>query len=136
MTTERMAIKAVMHPFPYSIGCEQNLKTAKDTMLEHNVRHLPVCHGGKVVGILSERDVNFVVAVDKREPCDILVKDAYTADPYIVEPDTTIDLVARHMAHERLGCAVVVEKDKLLGIFTTVDACRTLAEIVSNRYEQ
>lgn len=40
------------------------------------------------------------------------------------------------MAQEHIGCTLVTEKGKLVGVFTTVDACRVLAEVLSGRLEQ
>lgn len=131
-----LTIKDVMHPFPHSIGVKQPLSVAKEMLQEHNIRHLPVQEANQVKGIITERDIHFAVAVDKKEPEEILVQDAYTAEPYIVTPDTPLDKVARYMAHEHLGCALIVEHNRLIGIFTTTDACRTLAETLSGSMEQ
>lgn len=135
-TKDRLRIESVMKPFPHSIGVEQSLKTAKTMLEEHNIRHLPVQQGGKLVGILSDRDIHHVVAVDKKSPDQIKVADAFTPEPYVVSPATNVDEVARRMAADHIGCALILEKEKLVGIFTTVDACRTLAEVLSGRYSQ
>jgi acetoin utilization protein AcuB len=37
------------------------------------------------------------------------------------------------MAEHKYGCAVVMQNDKLVGIFTTVDACRAFAEMLNGR---
>jgi acetoin utilization protein AcuB len=54
-------------------------------------------------------------------------------DPYQVAPETPINEVANTMAKERLGSAVVVKNGRVVGIFTTVDACRCLAEVLETR---
>ena len=129
-------VEQVMHPVPHSIGLIQSLAKAKDIMKEHNIRHLPVLDSGNVVGVLTDRDIQFAIAVDKADPNDLLVKDCYTTDPYLVESGTNVTEVARTMAHGHLGCAIVVEKEKLKGIFTAVDACRLLSEVLSESLEQ
>src|SRR5437879_4833811 len=55
MTTT--TIRDYMTPAPHTIGVEQPLAVAAALMQAHHIRHLPVLHGGKLVGILSERDV-------------------------------------------------------------------------------
>lgn len=136
MDTVSITVDRVMHPVPYSIGLNQTLAKAKDVMKEHNVRHLPVLDSGNVVGVLTDRDIQFAIAVDKADPTNLLVKDCYTTDPYLVEAGTSVSEVARTMSHGHLGCAIIVEKNKLKGIFTSVDACRLLSEVLSESLEQ
>ena len=47
---------------PHSIGGEQTLETASRMMREHHIRHLPVLHGGKLLGVLTDRDLKFIEA--------------------------------------------------------------------------
>jgi acetoin utilization protein AcuB len=131
-----LKIKTVMHPLPHSIGTSQNLATAKEMMAEYSIRHLPVLDGGTLVGILTDRDVHFACAVDKVPAEQILVKDSFTPEPYIVDGETLVSEVSKTMAHQHIGCALIVENQKLIGIFTAVDACRLLSEVLSGELEQ
>lgn len=133
---ETLLIASVMSPSPFTIGPKQNLRFAREQMAVHGVRHLPVQDGGRLIGVLSERDINLAVAMDKVEPEQILVRDAISAEPFIVTPDTPVHVVARRMAHERIGCALVATDDRVAGIFTTVDAANLLAEVLSGSVEQ
>lgn len=132
----KLVIKNVMHPAPHTIGVEQTLAVAKTIMQEHNIRHVPVLTGREVIGVLTDRDVHFSLAVEKKPAESLRVEDAYTREPYIVTPNTPVDVVALKMAHDHIGCALIVEQGKLLGIFTAVDACRLLGEIIGGRVEQ
>lgn len=96
-------------------------------MRKHHVRHLPVLKGDEVIGLVSERDITFGLALSKK----LTIAEVYTPEPYIVSPKEPLDVVAAHMAEDRLGCALVMEKDKLVGIFTTTDACRVLASTLA-----
>jgi acetoin utilization protein AcuB len=137
MAKKSIKIESVMHPFPHSIGAGLNLEQAKEMMSEHNIRHLPVQEGGRLKGILTDRDINFALAMDKVDAEQILVRDAFTEDPYVVTEGEDVARVARKMAVEHIGCALITTKNESLsGIFTTVDACRVLAEVLSERYDQ
>lgn len=131
-----LKMKSVMHPFPHTIAPQMSLRVALDTFQEHNVRHLPVKEANSLVGILTERDVNFALRVEKKTPEELTVRDAFTPDPFVTTGDTPVSEVALRMAHERLGCALVVDHGRLIGIFTTVDACRALGEQLSEKREQ
>ena len=131
----KLEIKGVMTPFPHSIGYDQTLKDAKQMMRDHSVRHLPVQKGGELIGVITQRDIDFAVAVDKQDPSELSVEDAFTAEPYIVELDAEVATVASRMANNRFGCVLVVQKDKLAGIFTAVDACRTLGLLLRGEIE-
>ncbi len=132
MRKSELKIEKVMHPMPHTIGDHETLAKAKAMMMKYGIRHLPVRRGGAVVGILTDRDINYVLSQETSTAEEILIKDSYIEDPYIVEPNVSVRKIARTMADERFGCAIVAENEKLLGIFTTVDACSTLADLLSD----
>lgn len=109
------------------------MSMAHKMMREHQIRHLPVLTGGKLMGVLSDRDLNLVETLRDVDVEKVLVEDAMTSDPYTVSPDTPLDSVVGTMAEHKYGCAVVMQNNKLVGIFTTVDACRAFAELLHGR---
>jgi len=50
--------------------------------------------------------------------------------PFTVSSDASLAEVCAEMAEHKYGCAVVLQRDKVIGIFTTVDACRALGELL------
>ncbi len=114
---------------PLTIGPTQPLSTAHRIMREQGLRHLPVLDRGKVVGIVSQGDLHLVETLKDADPSTVLVEEAMTAEPYVIPPGTALHAVARTMAEHRYGCAIVAERDKVVGIFTTIDALRALAEL-------
>jgi acetoin utilization protein AcuB len=118
---------------PHSIGSEQTLSRAHEVMREHGIRHLPVLHGGTLVGMLTDRDTHLVEALSGVDPKKVLVDDAMSSSVYSVGPETPLDEVVGSMAEHKYGSAVVMQGSKVVGIFTTVDACRTLAELLHTR---
>lgn len=109
------------------IAPEQPLMEAARLMRLHSIRHLPVVRKGRLVGILSQRDVHLLETLQDVDPARVLVEEAMVRDVFTVEPDEPIDRVASGMAERRIGTAVVAHGDKLLGLFTTTDALRALA---------
>ena len=117
-------------PSPHSIGKGETLGAAHRLMRQHRIRHLPVLEGGKLAGILSQRDLYFVETLNGVDPEQVAVEEAMSPDPYIVNRDTPLRTVASEMWKRRLGSAVVVEGAKVVGVFTTSDAMHALAELL------
>ncbi|HJL14340.1 MAG TPA: CBS domain-containing protein [Sandaracinaceae bacterium LLY-WYZ-13_1] len=112
---------------PHTIGKDQTLDKASEVMREGGIRHLPVLDGGQLLGIVSTRDVYLIETLQDVDPAKVTVEEAMSAEPYAVSPDTPLKEVAETMAEHKYGAAVVMEGRKVVGIFTTVDACRVLA---------
>ena len=50
-------IKAVMTAFPYYIEGDQPVAKAREVMAEHGIRHLPVVNDGKLISVVTDRDI-------------------------------------------------------------------------------
>jgi acetoin utilization protein AcuB len=97
-------------------------------MRSYGIRHLPVLDGGKLAGVLSQRDALLVETLRDVDPANTPVEDAMSTDVYVVGPDTPLHEVATAMIEHKYGCAVVVEGNRVVGIFTTIDALRALVQ--------
>jgi CBS domain-containing protein len=131
-------VVAFMTPFPHSVDVDAPLAQARQLMREHDFRHLPVTSGGKLVGVLSDRDIKLILGPDFGSPreSDLRVRDAYVDQPCVVPASTPLAKVARMMADRHIGSAIVTKKDNLVGIFTVTDACRALAQVLGDRPEE
>ncbi len=122
-------VQKYMSTSPVTVSVEQTIEFAGKVMREHGIRHLPVLDGGNIVGLLSSRDIALIEALVGVDPKVVKVEEAMSQAPYTTSPDSAIDQVASEMAERKYGAAVVVQNGKVVGMFTTVDACRTLAEL-------
>jgi acetoin utilization protein AcuB len=119
-----------MTPAPVSIALEAALSTAAELMHEHGIRHLPVMDGAELAGVVSDRDLATIESLLPEEWQEICVAEAMTPAPYAVAARAPLWEVAKHMAHEKFGCAVVTgEHGEVVGMFTTTDALRVLADL-------
>jgi acetoin utilization protein AcuB len=123
---------AFMTPFPHSIDIHAPLAQARRMMREGHFRHLPVTSGGDIVGVVTDRDIKLLLGPDCGNPDEreLKVHDAYIDTPCVVPASTPVATVARTMAEDHIGSAIVTKNDKLVGIFTVTDACRALAEVL------
>ena len=124
------SIEDVMTQQPLTIGRAESLATAHEMMRAHDCRHLPVLEHGELVGVLTQRDLYLLETIAGVDLTKDHVDDAMSTDAYAVPPDAPLDEVAGHMATQKYGCAVVIERGRVIGIFTTTDALRVLAGMV------
>jgi len=114
----------------HTIGTKSPLTEAHRLMNEHAIRHLPVLEGGRLVGMLSQRDLHLIETLKDVVPKEVLVEEAMSQDAYTVAPEAPLEDVAREMALHKYGSAVVVRGKEVLGIFTTTDALRALDTVL------
>ena len=68
-------------------------------------------------------------------PETLAVADAMKTAPYTVASDTPLDEVVRAMAAQHVDVAVVLEGGRIVGVFTSADAMRILADILDGKLE-
>ncbi len=118
-----MKIREIMRPGPYTIDHNETLGSAQRMMTRSRVRHLPVLGDGRLVGILSERDV---LAARAAAGADddwgaLRVRAAMRMPVQTAGPDESLTEIAGRMADAKLGAMPVVERGKLLGLVTISD---------------
>lgn len=131
MPLDKRPVAELMTPLPHTIGVDQPLSAASRRMWQLGVRHLPVLDGGKLVGVLSERDLAFATSLSSVDPEEMPVGDAMSAEPLVVGPEMPLGVVARTMAEKKVGCVIVVDGRDVVGIITTTDALAILADVLS-----
>lgn len=125
-------VSDVMMPAPVSFDAEERLLDAVAAMVSRNIRHIPVVDDGRVVGMLSDRDVRAAIG----EPLDALrddegelawqtIRPVMTPDPLTVELDTPLGEAASLMLDNGIGAVPVVDGDDMLaGILSYSDLLR------------
>jgi acetoin utilization protein AcuB len=131
-------ILAYMTPFPYSIDVDAPLAEAHAFLRERHIRHLPVTAQGGLVGILTDRDIKLALGPDLDSPPEreLAVRDVFQPDSYVVDAGEQLEAVAATMAERHVGSALVTRGGKLVGIFTTTDACRALARVLRDQHPE
>lgn len=126
-------VSEYMTTTPASTDEDLLLRDAEQRMSQDNIRHLVVVRDTHLVGVLSNRDIAVTLATPGIDAKGLLVRDAMTEQPYVCGPTTPISEVALQMETHRWGCAIVVEGDEILGVFTTTDALRALRALATGK---
>ncbi len=129
-------IVSAMTPFPHTVSADAPIPAVVKQMEEGDFRHLPVVQDGELVGIISIHDIDRLIHPDRGDTDRWVTSAAQimTPDPYVVSPSESFAVVLREMIDRRIGTTLVVKGGKLAGIVTVTDVCRTLAEVLEDRY--
>jgi CBS domain-containing protein len=131
-----MKVRELMTTDVATIGRNDELTIADDIMKMKRLRHLPVLEEGRLVGILTQRDLfhaalstalNFGEKAHKEFLKTVVVKEVMTDDVRTIGPDADIKEAARLLIEHRIGCLPVVEGGKLVGIVSETDLLRAIA---------
>jgi acetoin utilization protein AcuB len=129
-------VGAVMTSFPYFVGADDPVAKLETMMDDHGIRHLPVQENGKLVGIVSERDLHHRVSRDAviDLKANLRARDVMIADPYVASFHTPLNEVVSQMALRRIGSAIILRRGKLAGILSALDVCRIFAEYLASTF--
>ena len=126
-------VREIMMGSPVTLKPADTLDLANDVISLGRIRHIPVVEDGRLVGLLSERDLMGAATTEifglkqKRKSAllkSVLIKEVMKIKVITVRPDTPIKDAAHLMADKKIGCVPVVERGALMGLVTTTDILR------------
>jgi acetoin utilization protein AcuB len=111
-------------------------------MRKHHIRRLPVISKGKLVGLVSEKDLlsnqpsqattlsvyEIYSLLSRLHMQDIMVRPVVT-----VEGDCPMEEAACIMVSRKIGCLPVMDGDRIVGIITETDVFRALVEVLGGK---
>jgi acetoin utilization protein AcuB len=89
---------------------------------------------GQVVGIVSARDLLLLETLPNVSPGEAHVYEAMVRDVFTVSPETPLGEVVETMIERKVGSAVVVEDDHVVGVLTTIDALAALHGLLEEHF--
>ena len=105
----------------YSIGPDAKVIEALQLMAQKDVGALVVMEGGRLIGMLSERDYARKVTLHGKSSQDVPVRDIMTAEVVRIGPDITIEECMALVTQRRIRHLPVCEGDKLIGLVSIGD---------------
>ena len=115
-----MNVRDVMSSDVTCLACGDSLRDAASKMAEINVGSLPVIDGGKLAGVVTDRDIMVRAVAEGRAP-DQAVDCAMTRDVVTVAPDTSVDEANRLMSDRQIRRLYVVDDGAVVGVLSLGD---------------
>jgi len=106
-----------------SVAPEDTIGEAAQLMADANVGSSVVLEHGRLIGILTERDLLRAMA-QRVHPSEARVREWMTAEPMAVSESTTADEAARLMVENGFRHLPVVDGDRTLGVVSLRDVMR------------
>jgi CBS domain-containing protein len=115
----------------FTVRATDLVDLAASVMEWEHIKHVPVEDDqGRLVGLVTHRDLLRLVARGQSDGKETVVRDIMIADPVTVTPDTkTLDAMNR-MREQKVGCLPVVEDERLVGVITQSDLIRVSAHLL------
>ena len=139
-----MFVKDRMTPNPICGTPDMPVTEAQDLMIEKGFRHLPILdQNERMVGLVTRRSLlkalpsdvsNFSRFEISYTLAKIKVHTVMVEDVITIQPDTPIEIAARVMADERIGCLPVLDEGELVGIITDNDLFNIMVALLGARY--
>jgi CBS domain-containing protein len=136
------SIKDVMTSNPCTVDAGQSVAYAAKMMREEDVGLAPIVEGGKLIGMLTDRDIAIRVVAEGRSPDQVKVADVASKKVVTIDPQQDLEEALRIMGKHQVRRLAVVEEDgKLVGVVAQADIAREgddkqtgeLVEEISNR---
>jgi CBS domain-containing membrane protein len=137
MTATPSEVRDLMTRDVVTLGRNETLRTADDVMRLGRIRHLPIVdEDGALAGIVSQRDLfhsglmralGYGSHAQGRALDSLVIKEAMKTDVATTIPDAPLREAAKLMFEKKIGCLVVLENQKIVGILTEGDFVRLAA---------
>lgn len=118
-----MLVKEMMRKPVTVVPATATLGEACDLLQAHGFRHLPVVDQGRLVGVLTDRDLRFATSSLCPSPRTVgdPVRSAMSSPPLTADPLDPVEDAARIMREHKIGCLPVLDGGELVGILTGMD---------------
>jgi acetoin utilization protein AcuB len=123
-----LTVRDVMATNPVIVHPRETARRAYRLMRDHRFRHLPVVEDGRLVGILSDRDLRPVLlspTLARAQVGELMSENLTT-----VTPDALVEEAASLLVVKKIGCLPVVADGALVGIVTETDLLAVLVELL------
>jgi acetoin utilization protein AcuB len=123
-----LSVRDVMTKDLVTVTRKESARRAWETMRDRRIRHLPVVENGRLVGILSDRDLRAVLLSPGL--AGATVGELMSERPTTTRPEAPVEDAASLLVVKKIGCLPVMEGERLVGIVTETDLLAVLVELL------
>jgi len=129
-------VQDIMTKNPHTLEADNVLDLADDLMTMARVRHIPILERGKLVGIVSQRDLFFsaldnLLGIRQKEQKDLMktirAREVMSHPVITISAGASVKEAARLMGENKIGCLPVVKDKQFVGLVTETDILRYFA---------
>jgi CBS domain-containing protein len=131
-------VRAIMMSSPVTLKPDDTADLANDIISLGRIRHIPIVLEGKLVGLVSARDLigaagSQIFGLKQKTKTALLktvpLKEIMKKRLITVEPETDIKQAAQLMAERKVGCLPVLKEGSLVGLVTTTNVLRYVSKL-------
>jgi acetoin utilization protein AcuB len=132
-----LRVRDCMSVDPATVGPKDSLQMIIELLRRRDIRSVPVVEKGKLIGIVTDRDVRQVAPAYplfrdedeiRRYTENLTVTAAMTANPMTIAPDAPLVEAAKVLEIYRISSLPVVDDGRLVGMLTVTDVLRVFVE--------
>lgn len=137
-----MLVRQRMTSSPFTTTPSASVTEAQETMRSQGVRHLPVVDGQRVVGVISENDIDAALpskattlsAQEATYLVSRLTVEKVMSHPVLtISPDALLEEAAVVMRDRKIEMLPVVQDDRLMGVITESDILDSFIDLLGFR---
>ena len=134
-------VRDYMTPGPQTLDIRNTLLDAVLMLRRLELRHIPIMEDGRLVGVLTDRDVgryapSMLMALSPQDYNrvfeDTPIPKVMTRNLYSTTPEAPLAEAVNLLYNHKVGCLLVLDGDRLVGIITVADMLRALHDLIGN----
>ena len=131
-------VSQFMTPDPICAKLTSSVREVSDLLAQNDIRHLPILDNGRLVAMISDRDMRAITGWYLSEPPEgttrpyMCVADFCDSDVISIAPEEDIVEAIDLMVNHKIGALPVVDarSQKLVGIVSYIDVLRELRDAI------
>lgn len=140
-----MRVRDLMQDHVRTVDASARLDIVEKLMRDEVIRHLPVLDDGRLIGIVTQRDLlraglspvlSGGPTLEEQWLAEVPARNVMTREVLHAHPDADLADAVALMVRERIGCLPVVEDGRLVGMLSESDCMRHLSRLLRSEIEQ
>jgi len=126
-----MLVSDYMSPDPIQVRDVDRVEQVAELMRRRSIHQVPVVdEAGRLVGIVTDRDVRSATGYECRNDLDLVAEDIMTSDVVTIAPGAALSEAVELLLRHRFRALPVVLGDRVVGMLSTSDLLRRLADLL------